>query len=676
MTNHTDAPCGRGVGAPRPGRPGNTDFMDELSIVRSMMLRIGRGLPATSTLARALTEWATTHSAWLGLEGEIGWEAVLAHVAADQPAGPPPHVLQRTDVLAEMLSLAPFDRVLLALVVACDRLPRVGALANMAGEHGHDLPSLLGLLAGADPQDAGRAVRRSAVLQLDLATFQARYRGAIEIELRWTLQRLLDRTAEGGDDMLEILLGTRQQARLDLTDFAHVADADFLVRLLRGAIASEAAGVNILIHGPPGTGKTELARTLAHAANVPLHAVGEADDNGDEPTRWERVGALRLAQRILAQRRGPALLFDEMEDLIGASERGAGDFFAKREGSKVFVNRLLETNPAPVIWTTNAIGNVDPAILRRMSFVLRLPLPSPAAARRMMARVAAEEGVVPDAALATMLDRAPETATVLRVAARSARLAGEGDAGLRTAGSLVRALRDGPLTPAFPSALDLDLFESDPPLAPLVERLAALGTGDVSMLLSGPPGTGKTALAHHVARALDRPLVTKRASDLLSRWVGGTEAAIAEAFAEARERDCVLLFDEVDSLLFDRTTAQHSWEVGQVNEMLTWLDHHPLPVIAATNHVHKLDPAALRRFVFKLDLLPLGRARAAQAFERFFGLPAPAGLAALTSLTPGDFAVVARQQRFGAPLDADALVQRLEREAAAKPGSAGRIGFG
>lgn len=650
--------------------------MDELSIVRSMLLRIGRGLPATSALARALTEWAGTHAAWLGLEGEIGWEALLAHVAVERPLGPQPHVLRRAAILADMLALAPFDHALLTLVIACDRLPQVGALAAMAAAHGHDLPTLLGVLAGADTQEAGRAVRSSVVIQLELAAFQARNRGAIEVELRWTLERLLDRQADGAEDMLEALIGVRQTARLRVVDFAHVADTDFLVRLLRGAVESEAAGINILIYGPPGTGKTELARTIADAAGVPLHAVGEADTDGDEPTRWERVGALRLAQRILAQRRGATLLFDEMEDLIGNAARGDGDHFSKREGSKVFVNRMLETNNAPVIWTTNAISNVDPAILRRMSFVLRLPLPSPAAARRMMAHVAREEQVTVDAKLETMLDSAPETATVLRVAARSARIAGETDGGLRAAASLVQALRGEALPPTVPTRLDLDLFESDPPLAPLVERLASTRPRDVSMLLSGPPGTGKTALAHHLARALDRPLVTKRASDLLSRWVGGTEAAIAEAFAEARERECVLLFDEVDSLLFDRATAQHSWEAGQVNEMLTWLDRHPMPVIAATNHVHRLDPAALRRFVFKLDLRPLGPERAAQAFERFFGMPAPAQLAGFDGLTPGDFAVVARQQLHGSPLDATALVERLGREVAAKPASARRIGFG
>jgi SpoVK/Ycf46/Vps4 family AAA+-type ATPase len=94
------------------------------------------------------------------------------------------------------------------------------------------------------------------------------------------------------------------------------------------------------------------------------------------------------------------------------------------------------------------------------------------------------------------------------------------------------------------------------PIAALVERLAAPGAAsDFSLLLTGPPGTGKTALAAHVAERLDRPLSVKRASDLLSKWVGETEANIAEAFAEARDEGAVLLFDEADSLLLDRGDA-------------------------------------------------------------------------------------------------------------------------
>lgn len=65
----------------------------------------------------------------------------------------------------------------------------------------------------------------------------------------------------------------------------------------------------------------------------------------------------------------------------------------------------------------------------------------------------------------------------------------------------------------------------------------------------------------------------------------------------------------------------------------------------------------------------------AQAFERFFGMTAPAGLADLRTLTLGDFAVVARQRRFATALDGAALVNRLRREMEARPGASGRIGF-
>ncbi len=653
--------------------------MTERDIVQGMLLRMTRGMTASPSLATALQEWAEPHCTWLtGVESDdaLGWADMIAAMADIEDCDEDrPHCLRLADRLATLLELKSIDAALLTLVVACDRLPRVASLTKVASAHGHDLPTLLGTLAGVKPHEADRAVRGSAVLRLGLVCFRANRSNEVEVDVRWTLERLLDRSPADQEAMLDLLIGARQPARLALEDFGHVADAAFLVRLLRGAAKSQACGINILIHGPPGTGKTELARTLADRAGLSLHGVGEADDDGEEPSRWDRVIALQLAQRVLARTSGAMLLFDEMEDLVGEAQPSSGDWFAKRQGSKVFINRLLETNSVPVVWTTNAIGNVDPAILRRMSFVLKLDLPSRAATMRMLERIAGEEGVEAGHQFDRLIDAAPEVATVLRVATRMARLAGDADGGWRSAEALVRALRGGQLPPPIDPHLDLDLFETDPPLAPLVERFARTGMADISLLLTGPPGTGKTALAHHLARALDRPLLVKRASDLLSRWVGGTEAAIAEAFSEACNRGGVLLFDEVDSLLFDRATATTSWEASQVNEMLTWLDHHPLPVVAATNHGHRLDPAAMRRFVFKLDLQPLGPERAARAFERFFSLPAPGGLAELRNLTPGDFAVVARQLRQIEGVKAPDILERLNTELTFKPETGARVGF-
>jgi hypothetical protein len=158
-------------------------------------------------------------------------------------------------------------------------------------------------------------------------------------------------------------------------------------------------------------------------------------------------------------------------------------------------------------------------------------------------------------------------------------------------------------------------------------------------------------------------------------WVGGTEANIATAFAEARNNGAVLLFDEADSLLLDRADAQRSWEITQVNELLTWMDSHPLPFIAATNFARRLDPAALRRFVFKIELQSLPPVLLRRAFEQFFDRSAPSGLEALQGLTPGDFAVVQRQLRFREASSTLEILEMLRREAELKPGPASRVGF-
>src|SRR4029077_19552170 len=138
-------------------------------------------------------------------------------------------------------------------------------------------------------------------------------------------------------------------------------------------------------------------------------------------------------------------------------------------------------------------------------------------------------------------------------------------------------------------------------------------------------------------------VLQRRASDLLDMFVGGTERNIADAFAEARDTNAFLVFDEADSLLLDRADAVRSWEISQVNEMLTWMEQHALPFACTTNLPDRLDRASLRRFLVKVRFDWLNQGEAPFGFQRFFGQSAPIALDALRTLTPADFALVRRR---------------------------------
>ena len=125
----------------------------------------------------------------------------------------------------------------------------------------------------------------------------------------------------------------------------------------------------------------------------------------------------------------------------------------------------------------------------------------------------------------------------------------------------------------------------------IVEALRRRGAG--TLCFHGPPGTGKTALAEHIARELQRPLMIRQARDLVSKYVGETEQNMARMFDDAESEQAVLLLDEADSFLRSRRMAERNYEVSEVNEMLQGMERFAGIFICTTNLFDDLDEAAL-----------------------------------------------------------------------------------
>ena len=497
------------------------------------------------------------------------------------------------------------------------------------------------------------------------------------------------------NELLSAFFQIAQPANLTVEDYSHVAEDIALLRpLLANTCKNQTHGVNILLYGTPGTGKTELARLLASEASVPLYEVSTVDEDGDPRPGEKRLSVFRLSQQVLKRRLPCALLFDEIEDAF-PSRFSLSPFWgqAKPVGQqKAWTNQLLESNPVPAIWISNQIEQIDEAFLRRFTYILQLETPSRKARRRLI-----ENKVQPLAVSERWIDRLADENHIkpahIETAVRAASFM-QVSPGKSAEAAIMRTLSHlsevcgNPLPPFLassdPITYHLEYVNPSFDLEAVLQGLRTTPSG--RLCLYGPPGTGKTAFGKYLAEQLDKPLMVRRASDLLNMYVGQTEKLTAQMFREAEQDGAVLLLDEADSFLRDRSNAVRSWEVTQVNEFLTGMEHFEGIFIASTNLLRDLDQAVFRRFDFKIEFRPLTRAqrfalcnqilRDQAQTELDASNPAVRRLEALDQLTPGDFAAALRRLRLVKKLSASTFLDALAEECVHKPGGQHRpIGF-
>jgi len=401
----------------------------------------------------------------------------------------------------------------------------------------------------------------------------------------------------------------------------------------------------ILLFGPPGTGKTKLARIIAHEAKAAFFAI-----SGTEFTsKWygESEANLRRIFEEARQNRPAVLFFDELESFLpkrtdlshaDAPEKGiVATFLGYTDG-------IVNLDGVLMVGATNHPEMIDPAALRpgRFDKLIYISPPGHEARRQIFARYLKDKPLAPDVDLD-------------KLAVRTERFTGA-DIQFVCAEAVRRAMQRsrGKLEPITMSDLEtaiggtkpsvtLDMLREYETLASQYGRRSqkvepedviskptftwddVIGLDEVKealkeaiewplrhpellreygikpskgVLLYGPPGCGKTFLAKVVASESGAHFLHVKGPELLREYTGQSEAHLRRIFTHARENaPCVLFFDEIDAIAGARGTS-NATSTQIITQLLTEMDGvdelKGVIVVAATNRPDALDPALLR----------------------------------------------------------------------------------
>jgi transitional endoplasmic reticulum ATPase len=407
----------------------------------------------------------------------------------------------------------------------------------------------------------------------------------------------------------------------------------------------------VLLHGPPGCGKTLIARAVANETDAAFFHV-----SGPEVIHkfyGESEAHLRAVFEK-AREQAPSIIFiDEIDAIASKREEVRGDQQVERRVVAqllALMDGLKERGQVIVIGATNIPHVLDPALRRPGRFDREIAIGVPDRNGRLevlqihtrgmpltkdvdLARLAEITHGFVGADLEALCREA--AMTTLRKALPQLRL----DAGYLpeelllnlevTMDDFVEALKEvepSAIREIFTEVPDVEwediggLEAAKRALKEAVEwplkysdLFGQMGARPPKgVLLSGPPGTGKTLLAKAVASQSGINFISIKGPALLSKWVGESEKAVREVFRKARQASpCIVFFDEIDALAPARGSGHDSTVTDRViSQLLTELDGieelKGVIVLAATNRPDLVDPALLRagRLDIQIELPP------------------------------------------------------------------------
>lgn len=397
-----------------------------------------------------------------------------------------------------------------------------------------------------------------------------------------------------GKDIPGLHFALRDKAPRHGLKLVHRALCDAGIR----PIVAAASGVNDL-----------MAEIISHQIICMMQATGDSIPPMIIADEFELLGAPEEIQQLenIVDESGPAV--QQVFDPLAMSEQ------------KIILRDKADAFIAPVLWVIDEPRPITEELIGSISEILSIPTDEIAEKATAVMALGERHGLSINEAtsrqVAACVVNVEDIDGVLKLAA----LRGTTDNLVRSCRKLLAGSKTNQSIPVqAPERFDIRYVRSTVSIPDMIEKLAPLRDRAISVLLHGAPGTSKTSVARHLAERMGMKVLSKKYSEISGWRVSDTEKGVSRIFQQAVAEDAFLIIDECDSLMRSRDRANHQWEQTTVNEMLTCMDAHPLPFACTTNYLKDLDAAAVRRFRFKIELLPLDRDRARLAWVNILEL--------------------------------------------------------